>query len=190
MKHIHLPHAAALAGCAVAAAVSGAGTAAAVPVTHDHFSYDASFDIPDLCGSGLTVHGHAVGSFTSLVRTNRAGFPLFSGNVAGVTTYSAGTHTATVRYAGPEHDLKVVDNGNGTITVTQAISGNSGVVTDEAGTQVYSESGRRLYNVVLDYNGTPGNADDDIFVSETLTTDGPAGADGSLCAAVVTTLGG
>lgn len=177
-------------GLAAGAAVGSVGTASAATPSVDHYAYDLSFDIPNLCGSGLDVHGHAVGRETDMVRTNSGGFPLFSSKTTGYTVYTSGAHRASVRYAGPEQDLRVVDKGDGTITVYTSLTG-AAVVFDSSGRQAYREAGRLLITTVLDDKGTPSNPDDDVVLSENVVTSGPKGdGETSLCNAVVAVLRG
>jgi hypothetical protein len=89
-------------------------------------------------------------------------------NFVGSTTFTAGTRSATVTYAGPSRDLSVVNNKNGTITVRTAFTGKIGIITDGTGQTRDVTIGRVVNATVLDFNGTPGDADDDTFLSQTV----------------------
>ncbi len=156
------------AACALALAPLSLSPAHAA-VIHGHNSFDVIFPSPNLCGSGHDAVGHAVGSETDVVRLNKAGYPLFFSNFVGTTTFTAGARSVSVRFAGPSRDLSVVSNGDGTITVTTAYTGQISVLSSSSGgTDV--TVGRVVYASLLYDNGTPGNADDDVFVSQTVVS--------------------
>jgi hypothetical protein len=54
----------------------------------------------------------------------------------------------------------LVDNGDGTITITTFANGG-GRNYDQNGVLVLKDSGQIRFAVDVDYNGTPGNPDDD-----------------------------
>jgi len=107
----------------------------------------------------------------SLGRTSRSGFPLFQS-----------TGRATVTFANPDtglsvtktnagvnfKDLSATDNGDGTVTVRTAIVGMPEQITLADGTVAVKDVGRIVFADVLDFNGTPANPEDDIFISETV----------------------
>lgn len=150
-----------------------------VGVQSDHASFDVTFDATGVCGIQQAVSGHAVGTSTDIMRLNKSGFPLFFSNFVGTTTFTAGTRSATVRFAGPIRDVRVVDNGDGTITVTSASSGLISVISDGSGSVLLREVGRLVVDTVLDYNGTPSNADDDVFLSQTIVSTAGQGNPGT-----------
>ena len=140
--------------------------AAARPVERSHV-HDV-FTVPDAEVCGIPV----IASFNILsnetVRIGKNGFPLF-------TTTGVGTATATnpvngkstvVRFAGATRDLSVTDNGDGTITVRTAVTGLPEQIKLSDGTVALRDAGRVVFATLIDYNGTPANADDDVFISQ------------------------
>jgi hypothetical protein len=90
-------------------------------------------------------------------------------------------------------DLSVTDNGDGTITVRLALTGIAEFVRSDDGTRLIMDLGRVVFATVLDYNGTPTDVEDDIFISQQIeSVSGPhpdSDSDGELfCATLVPAL--
>jgi hypothetical protein len=107
-----------------------------------------------------------------LVKTKGSGpFPYFADrfHVRDVYTNLENGKTFTLDTVGRVSDQRIVDNGDGTITIT---------VKDTARLHVYGPNGKRLFidvgqirfDVLIDYNGTPSNPDDDIVLEESEPT--------------------
>ena len=177
---------------ALAVVILGAApAAAAAPEEHGVEHYDVTFTADNLCGSGRSTAGHAVGTHNWQVRTTESGAPLVFDNFAGTTTFTAGDRSVVVRYGGPSRDQSLVDNGDGTITLTTTTNGLISTITDASGNAVYRETGRALVQVVIDLNGTPEDTHDDIVVSETpLASNGQQGSQEAFCDALITALYG
>ena len=62
----------------------------------------------------------------------------------------------------------MTDSGDGTITVRTAVTGIPEQVTLPDGTVAHKDVGRVVFATVLDYNGTPANANDDVFISQSV----------------------
>jgi hypothetical protein len=92
-------------------------------------------------------------------------FPFNVENVNGtiVTTNLETGGTFTQRIADSGHDHTIVDNGDGTITVTTYAQG---VIRsyDQFGKLVLKDPGSLWTSLVLDYNGTPGDPSDDTVI--------------------------
>ncbi len=65
---------------------------------------------------------------------------------------------------GQERDHKVVDNGDGTITITALLTGPTQYYDDD-GNKLFKDVGRTFATIVIDEAGTPGWPDDDVFVA-------------------------
>ena len=127
--------------------------------------WDDTFVVPDFCGA-ISVTFHDVGHGITHVRLNAAGFPLFSGTGAGTTTLTDGDgETITIRHAGHFRDLSVTDNGDGTVTVITENTGVPEKLVGDDGSMLLKDVGRIVFFSVINYNGTPSNTDDDVFVS-------------------------
>jgi hypothetical protein len=130
-------------------------------------SHDDVFVDPDFCGTGMAVTVHASNAFVAH-ETVRGGLLYFSTNYSGVTryTYAPTGKTATATYAAHSKDQTIVVNGNGMITIREAVSGLSERLTLPDGTVAYSDRGWQVFEFVIDTNGTPLDASDDIFVAD------------------------
>lgn len=105
-----------------------------------------------------------------LVRLAKSGFPLFQTTGPGTVTLTNPEtgKSITVRFTGNVKDLTVVDNGDGTITVRTAVTGIPEEIRLSDGTVAIRDVGRVVFATVLDYNGTPTNTEDDVFISQTI----------------------
>jgi len=132
-------------------------------------------------------HEHVVDTFTDTVcdipltitidfiandqeRLAKSGFPLFKSTGRGTITFTNPEtgQSVTNFFAGASKDLTVVDNGDGTITVRTAVTGVPEKIRLSDGTVAIKDVGRVVFVTVLDYNGTPTNVEDDIFISQTI----------------------
>ena len=94
-------------------------------------------------------------------------FPYFRESVHGtvVTTNldTGGTHTQV--FSTNSRDHTIVDNGDGTITITVAVSGGHRFY-DTDGKLVLKDTGHIRFAFDIDYNGTPGDPSDDTEVPD------------------------
>jgi hypothetical protein len=82
-----------------------------------------------------------------------------------VTTNLETGGTFTNVFTSNSRDQTIVDNGDGTITITVFSSGGSRFY-DAGGRLVLRDPGQTRYAFDIDYNGTPGNPDDDVDVPD------------------------
>ena len=80
------------------------------------------------------------------------------GTIAWTNLNSGGTFTNV--FTANRRDHTIVDNGDGTITITLFASGGSRYY-DQNGKLVLKDPGEIRFAFEVDYNGTPGNPDDD-----------------------------
>ena len=73
--------------------------------------------------------------------------------------------TFTNVFTSNSRDQTIVDNGDGTITITDFASGGSRFY-DANGQLVLRDPGQVRFAFDIDYNGTPGDPDDDIEVPD------------------------
>ncbi len=161
-----------VAGLAAAACLVGvtAGSAAAAkPFEHIHDRYTISFE-EELCGIDVETTIEAKEHFKGHLGPN--GFPIFQGNLNTVVTwYNPETgRTVTEHDRSSFKDLKVTDNGDGTITVLSQTTGIPEEIQYDDGTVAIKDVGRITFATVLDYNGTPAEAEDDIFISQEIVS--------------------
>jgi hypothetical protein len=90
----------------------------------------------------------------------------------------------TARSSGSDRDQRVVDNGDGTLTITVQLTGGT-TYYDSEGRRLFTDAGINRFTIVIDTAGTPDDVSDDEFV-EFLGTDLDAGlrqtADRDFCA--------
>jgi hypothetical protein len=160
----------ALAAAAAAAALTltagaTAGPATARNIAHEHFTDVFTSPVYD-CGGLVMAQDsgvvHVDLSITQHAQPGSGGFPYFRENVHGtiVTTNQATGGTYTQKFTSNSHDHTILDNGDGTITVTIYASGGARYY-DQFGTLVLKDPGNIRFAFDLDYHGTPGNPTDD-----------------------------
>src|SRR5215203_2427272 len=105
---------------AVAATLAISGTASAAPPVHETFHEDISDTDDDFCGTGLSIDVEGVVNGRGLIRARgQEGLIYFAEHVVVEFTYTnlvSGASITTVERS-LSKDLKVVDNGGGTLTV-------------------------------------------------------------------------
>jgi hypothetical protein len=141
--------------------------AAAKPLERSHEHIVDTFD-DVVCDIPVTITVDIINNIQ--VRLAESGFPLFKSSGRGTVTITnpATGQSITNRFAGASRDLSVVDNGDGTITVRTAVTGVPEEVTLADGTVAIKDVGRIVLATVLDYNGTPTDTEDDVFISQTI----------------------
>jgi hypothetical protein len=104
------------------------------------------------------------------VRLAKNGFPLFKSTGRGKVTITnpATGKSVSEAFSGATKDLSVVDNEDGTITVRTAVTGVPLEVTLSDGTVAIKDVGRIVFATVINYNGTPTDTEDDVFLSQTI----------------------
>ena len=96
-------------------------------------------------------------------------FPYYRESVHGtvVTTNLDTGGTFTQVFTSNSRDHTIVDNGDGTITITEFASGGLRIYNAD-GKLVLRDPGQSRFAFDVDYNGTPGDADDDVEVAGSL----------------------
>lgn len=158
-----------LAAAACLIGLTAAPAAAEKPFENVHERTNVTFE-EELCGIDVETTVSAVNHFKGKIGPN--GFPLFQGNGNGTTTwYNPDTdRSMTFSNRGAFKDLSVTDNGDGTITVVSQTTGVPEEITLDDGTVAVKDVGRIVFSTVLDYNGTPADAEDDIFISQEIVS--------------------
>ena len=150
-------------GLVLASALSVSAPASAAPLDKGHF-HDVFSETYDCVTPEVHVRqdGDVHGNFTFNLRGGPNVFPYYresvSGTVVNTNLDTEGTYTNV--FTLNSRDLKIVDNGDGTITIFGQNSGSSRWY-DTDGRLVLKDTGNIRFAVDIDYNGTPGNADDD-----------------------------
>ncbi|GAA3667955.1 hypothetical protein GCM10022237_29820 [Nocardioides ginsengisoli] len=153
-------------GTLVAAGLVPAGTATAQPIDKGHFQDAFTSDVYDCNGTLAQDSVEISGNFLFNQRGSSP-FPYYRESVSGsVTTTNLATGgTFTNVFNANSRDHTITDNGDGTITITTFASGG-GRYYDTNGNFVLKDPGQTRFAIDIDYNGTPGNPDDDVVVPD------------------------
>jgi hypothetical protein len=153
---------------AAAAALALLGVAAspasAAVVEHRHF-VDSGTEQFDFC-PGIDAEVSWRDRVHEVIRTHgQDGLVYFSANVHGKTVFTnldtGGTYTNVYNFL--DKDLKVVDNGDGTLTITIASTG-SFKWYDADGNRVFKGAGNFRFQITVDHGGTPTDPSDDVEI--------------------------
>lgn len=157
----------AIAVLAIAGTLLASTPASARPIESAHFInefLDGPYDCDGLTTAvdEGTVRFHVLGNLRG-----SSPFPFYVENVNGtvVTTNLESGGTFTQKFADSGRDHTIVDNGDGTITITMHAQG---IVRyyDQFGRFVLKDPGSFWSSFMLDYNGTPGDPSDDEFIPD------------------------
>ena len=154
-----------IAGLAFAGIMLASTSASAQPIANEHFFHDVSTsDVYDCDGIPAQDQVDVSGNFLFNQRGSSP-FPYALQTVRGtaVTTNLATGGTFTNIFAVSFRDHTIVDNGDGTITITSIGTGGSRYY-DADGNFVRKDPGQTRTAVDIDYNGTPGDPSDDVEV--------------------------
>jgi hypothetical protein len=149
-------------GLALVLVLSTASAVLARPLEKEQFHESTSEVIENFCGD-LTVRidEDVRGSF--LVNTRgRDGLVYFAERVHGsqVITNLANDKTFTQVFSVLNKDLKVTDNGDGTLTILVLATGSSKVYGPD-GKLLFSDPGQIRFELLIDHGGTPTDPSDD-----------------------------
>jgi hypothetical protein len=152
-------------GLAVASLVAST-PAIARPIDKGHFHDVFTSDVYDCDGTPAQDSGDVSGNFVFNQRGSSP-FPYYRESVRGtvVTTNLETGGTYTNVFTANSRDHTIVDNGDGTITITSFASGGSRFY-DADGNLVLKDPGEVRFAVDIDYNGTPGDPSDDVEVPD------------------------
>lgn len=178
-------------GLALAFACIPVASASGRPVVHDKIDNDYNLRGEDFCGvPGLTITdvGHTTGRF-AIKPEGRAGQLHFQFRYAehGTVTNLSNGRFVTYRQATNGNDVSVKDNGDGTLTIVTLFTGPS-TTYDEQGQPIVRNPGQHRERVVIDYNGTISNPDDDVFISGEILKES-TGRNDDYCGPVLKALG-
>lgn len=172
---------------ATAAVMTTGLPATAKPLEKGTFTETFAFQEADFCGvEGLNVEGMGEISGRFLLNA-KAGLPSGKQNtrltrtVTNPATGLSATDTAVVL----EKDLKVTDNGDGTVTILVLATGNATLVSDSSGKVIARNPGQIRYQIVIDLGGTPLDPSDDEFVEFLGFVKESTGRNDDFCAAAV-----
>jgi hypothetical protein len=134
--------------------------ASAKPLENEHF-HDEVHETIFECGltlqHDLVVDGHFL-----VNRHGRDRLAYVGEQVRGTETYTnlANGHTFDIKFATASRDLRVTDNGDGTLTILAQGAGNF-VVSGSHSSVVLRDPGMTRFSFVVDHAGTPTDPSDD-----------------------------
>jgi hypothetical protein len=177
-----------LLGAIAAAMLAAAATAA--PPFKERFHDEGTFVIEDFCGvPDLTVDGAFVADGSLLVVPHGpAGLLHFLEHVTAtsVLTNRANGETVTVSSRAINHDLRVTDNGDGTLTILFSATGND-VIYGADGKAIGRNPGQIRLEFVVDHGGTPTDPSDDVLLAQEIVKESTGRTD-DFCETVVPAL--
>ncbi|MGH3035852.1 MAG: hypothetical protein ACRDMU_01610 [Gaiellaceae bacterium] len=143
----------------------------------------------DFCGAGLTVEVAVVLDIrVQAVAHGPDGLIYFlqHGTETDVLTNLANGTSLTSFARVIEKDLRVTDNGDGTLTVLILATGNA-VLYGENGKAIARNPGQIRIELLIDHGGTPNEPSDDVILAEELVK-GSTGRSDDFCEAAVPAL--
>jgi hypothetical protein len=170
MKAMQWSRAFALAGGLTALVLGTAvGPAAAAPLEREHFHDVSTEVVEEFCGD-LTVQidTDLRGSF--LVKTQGPdGLVYFLETLHGTVSFTnlATSKSFTNVLNIVDKDLKVTDNGDGTLTILTTTTGSIKNYGPD-GSLLFITTGQTRIEILVDHGGTPTNPDDDVLLDERL----------------------
>jgi hypothetical protein len=189
LRHSRKLRLSALLALGVTAAAMLSVTASAEPLLKERFHDEGAFVDEDFCGAGLTVDGAFVtdGSVLVVARgPDRLAYSLEHLTITVAFTNRDNGKTVTLTVVRVNKDLRVTDNGDGTLTILFLATGND-VFYGPDGEVIGRDPGQIRLEILVDHGGTPTDPSDDEFLSEELVK-GSTGRSDDFCAAAVPAL--
>ena len=155
-----------IAGLAITGSALASAPATAKPIDKGHFHDVFTSDVYNCDGTPAQDSGNVSGNFVFNQRGSSP-FPYYRESVRGtvVTTNLNTGGTYTNVFTANSKDQTIVNNGDGTITITVFASGGSRFY-DTNGKLVLKDPGQTRFAFDIDYNGTPGDPSDDVEVPD------------------------
>ena len=176
---------------ALSAVISISGVVSAAVLDRGSFHEEFSELVTDFCDvEGLVVQVDFVvdGTFTVNSR-GRDGLVYFIEHVrvSRVMTNVANGATVSDREITVSKDLHVVDNGDGTLTITVLATGNL-TVYGEDGKAIARNPGQVRFQFLVDHGGTPSDPSDDVEIAFLGVIKESTGRSDDVCAAIADAL--
>jgi hypothetical protein len=189
MKLSRLAAAAALTGVA---SMSLAAAASAQPPIREGGVFEETFIIDDFCEvPGLTVQLDSTTEARFMLvphGPDGLGYGLEHLKITDVFTNLDNGNAVTGEQAFLSKDLRVTDNGDGTLTILGLNAGKMSVVYGPDGKAIARSPGQIRFEVLIDNGGTPSDPSDDEQLEFLGIIKGPTGRTDDFCEAVVPVL--
>lgn len=175
----------------IAVTALGAAPAGAKPLDRGPIFEEFSETLTDFCDvPGLTIEVDTVVEGRFLFNSRKPGtapYYLETVSVERVYSNTEGDFVVeTVRVV--DKDLKVTDNGDGTLTILVLVTGNA-FVAGADGKVIARNPGQVRFELLIDHNDTIDDPSDDVFLEFLGQVKGSTGRTDDFCAAVVPILG-
>lgn len=162
-----LPHRGVVIIALVASISILAVTAQAKPIVRERFVESGSEVIEDFCEvEGLTVHEQFEDHVNlTFVGHGRDRIAYFGATVHGWTSWTNTDNGKTLKsvYNFVDKDQKIVDNGDGTLTIL-VLNAGGGKIYGPDGKLLFKDPGQTRFEVLIDHGGTPSDPSDDEFL--------------------------
>jgi hypothetical protein len=179
------------AGMAMVGSMALAAGAIAKPIEHTDFHDEFTEIINDFCGVvGLTVQFDHVADGRFLFNPHGPdGLAYANATLKFTNVFTNVDNGNTVTEVGNvvDKDLRVTDNGDGTLTILVMTTGNAAVYGSD-GKAIARNPGQVRFEVLIDHGGTPSDPSDDEFLADLGLVKGSTGRTDDFCAAVVPAL--
>jgi hypothetical protein len=191
MRHSRKLRLSAILALGAAAAVTLAAAASAGQIFRETFHQEEIEVINNYCGvPGLTVESAVVrDGRVHVVPHGRDGLPYGGLHIkeTEVVTNLANGNSVTFFSTFIEKDLRVTDNGDGTLTILIFATGNT-VLYGEDGKAIARNPGQQRIEILLDHGGTPTDPSDDEFLEFLGVVKESTGRSDDFCEAAVPVL--
>lgn len=191
MRHSRKLRLSAILALGATAAVTLAAAASAGQILRETFHQEEIEVINNYCGvPGLTVESAVVrDGRVHVVPHGRDGLPYGGLHIkeTEVVTNLANGNSVTFFSTFIEKDLRVTDNGDGTLTILIFATGNT-VLYGEDGKAIARNPGQQRIEILLDHGGTPTDPSDDEFLEFLGVVKESTGRSDDFCEAAVPVL--
>jgi hypothetical protein len=182
----------AAAGVAATASTSLARAAPAQPIREGGV-FEETQEFEDFCDvSGLTVQVNSTTESRFMFNPHGPdglGYGLEHLRITNVYANTANGNAVTEQVTTVFKDLRVTDNGDGTVTILVLATGNA-VVRGPDGKAIARNPGQIRFEALVDNGGTPTDPSDDEFLDVLGDVKGSTGRTDDFCEAVVPVLSG
>lgn len=172
----------------VSAVLAAAGPASAQKLDGGTFHDQGTFTNDQFCGvPGLVVDGTFVVDGRFLERDQGRERLFYGMDITRATTVltrrSTGQTATDIQTPTTTKDLRITDNGDGTLTIIELLTGGERTYGD-SGRLIARNSGQVRFRITVDDNGTPSDPSDDVELSSEQIF-GSTGTNDDFCAAVL-----
>jgi hypothetical protein len=152
------------------------GPAAAAPLEREHFHDSFSEVFEEFCGDLTVRHDVEVdGTFLfNFHGPDGLGYALETFHGTESFTNLANDKTITHVFNTVSKDLKVTDNGDGTLTILVLATGSDKIFGPD-GEFLFNDPGQTRFEILIDHGGTPTDPSDDEFLEDLGVVKGSTG---------------